>query len=144
MSAPLVKMLSTSRNIRVQEYHCRAARGAPAFTETHGEFTLALVKKGSFGYSTEGRRHELVAGAIMFGSAGREYVCSHDHSSGDVCLSCAFSPALLDDLAGKKADRVWRLGALPPREEMMVLGAGHASFEELALELAGRVIELVC
>jgi AraC family transcriptional regulator len=144
MTAPIVEVLHTSTNIRVHEYHCRAHRGSPAFTEMHGDFTLALVKKGSFGYRTEGRRHELVAGALMFGATGREYVCSHEHASGDVCLSFAFSRALLDDLAGAKIEDVWRVGALPPHEQIMVLGARDGAFDELALELAGRVIELIC
>ncbi len=108
----------------------------------HEAYSLALVRKGSFGYSTEGRTHDLVAGSVLIGRPGQEYVCTHEHVVGDVCLSFEFAPEVLEGIGGRASFEVWRRGALPPLERIMVLGVvPDCAPEEIALELAARVVE---
>jgi AraC-like DNA-binding protein len=107
-------------SLSVLDYRCCVRPGDTPFVETHRGFTLAYVRKGSFGCRTRGRSFELVAGSLLVGHPGDEYVCTHDHAHGDECLSFALVPALVDDLGGSRES--WRAGALPPLAELMVLG----------------------
>jgi AraC-like DNA-binding protein len=131
----------------VVDYRCGVAPGTAPFPEVHETFAVAYVRKGSFGYRCAGRDAELVAGAMLVGHPGAEYVCTHDHVHGDECLSFHFAPALAEELAGGK----WRAGAAPPLSELVVLGelaqsaamgASAAGLDELGLALAARYFRL--
>jgi AraC-like DNA-binding protein len=61
-----------------------------------------------------------VAGSILVGFPGDEYVCTHDHACGDECLSFFLEPELVDTIGGRT--EAWRVGAAPPLPELMVLG----------------------
>jgi AraC family transcriptional regulator len=102
------------------------------------------VRKGSFACHTRGRVHELVAGSLMVGYPGDEYLCTHEHHAcGDECLSFQFSPELVDSLGKSDA---WRAGGVPPLAELMVLGelAGTSDWglDEVGLSLASRFVEM--
>src|SRR5947209_8069014 len=63
---------------------------------------------------------ELVAGSILVGHPGNEYMCSHEHHvCGDECLSFQFSPEIVEPFRAAKA---WRVGALRPLASLVVLG----------------------
>ncbi|MBV9395786.1 MAG: helix-turn-helix transcriptional regulator [Methylobacteriaceae bacterium] len=109
-----------SSDMSVADYRCTLGPGDQSFPEVHKSFSLAYVRKGSFGCHTQGRQFELVAGSILIGRPGDEYVCSHDHHvCGDECLSFQFAPDLADALGATKA---WRAGALPPLAPLIVVG----------------------
>jgi AraC-like DNA-binding protein len=137
-------------SLSVVDYRCEARPGDPAVPERHEDFILAYVRRGSFGYRVEGEEHELVAGAILVGRPAAEYACSHDHhAEADECLSIELAPALVDRLGPA---RDWRIGALPPLPELMVLGElaqaaaagdGDIALEEAGLLLAGRCVALM-
>ncbi len=135
--------------LTVTDYRCEAGPHVAPFVEQHAGFDLAYVRKGSFGYRARGAAFELVAGSILVGHPGDEYVCTHDHIVGDECLSFRFSPALVESLGGH-AD-LWRAGSLPPLPELMVLGelaqnvAAHGSdvgLDEAGMALAARFVEI--
>jgi len=139
-----------SDTLRVIDYRCDAGPHAEPFVEQHGGFDLAYVRKGSFGYRSRGTTHELVAGAILVGHPGDEFVCTHDHVVGDECLSFQLSPEAVESLGGD-ADQ-WRTGGVPPRAELMVLGelaqataagASDLGLDEAGLVLAARFVALV-
>lgn len=106
-------------SMQVVDYRCRARVGDRPFAEIHGAHSLSYVRTGSFGYRVRGRQFELVAGSLLVGCAGDEYVCSHDHVCGDECLSFQLAPAAADELGGRP---LWMVGALPPLPEIVVLG----------------------
>jgi AraC-like DNA-binding protein len=107
-------------SITVSDFRCSAAPGDAPFVERHRCHSISFVRKGSFGYRARGRFHELVAGSVLIGHPGDEYVCSHDHVCGDECLSFFLSPELVEAI-GDRTD-VWRSGCAPPLPELMVLG----------------------
>src|SRR3979411_1349327 len=114
-------VLLRTGSISVYDYRCTAGPDSKPFVEQHHCHSIAYVRKGSFGCIKRGRSFELVAGSILVGHPGDEYVCTHEHHiCGDECLSFAFAPELVDSLGGK-AD-VWRTGCAPPLPELMVLG----------------------
>ncbi len=136
--------------VSVFDYRCTAGMADAPAVEQHGGFDIAYVRTGTFGYRARGRSFELVAGSVLVGHPGDEYVCTHDHACGDECLSFQLSPSVvetMDDRAG-----TWRVGAVPPVPELMVLGElaqatvegrSDVDLDELGLLLAARVLDVV-
>ncbi|KLN57968.1 helix-turn-helix transcriptional regulator [Variovorax paradoxus] len=137
--------------IRVSSYRCDAGPGARPFTEMHSDYSVSYVRKGSFGYRARGNAYELVAGSVLVGCPGDEYVCTHDHHMcGDECLAFHLSPGFVDLIGGDR--RIWRTGGLPPLPELMVLGElaqvaaegqSDAGLDELGMWFASRFVEVV-
>jgi AraC family transcriptional regulator len=127
-------------------YSCPAGPAPRPFVEWHDAFSISYVRRGSFGYRSLGQESELVAGVVLVGYPGDEFVCTHDHhAGGDECLCFRLSPELADMLVGQAALR--GITHLPPLPETMVLGElAHASangrsdvaLEEIALMLTAR------
>ena len=106
--------------ISVVDYRCDSGPGDRPFPEQHRVFSLSYVRSGSFGYGVRGRQFEMVAGSVLLGFPGDEFVCTHEHTCGDECLSFHLEPEVADTVDG--ADKVWKRGALPPLPQIMVLG----------------------
>src|ERR1700694_3974327 len=107
-------------SISVSEFRCSAAPGDKPFVEQWASHSISYVRKGSFGCHSRGRFFELVAGSILVGHPGDEFMCTHDHVCGDECLSFFVNPELVE-MIGDRTD-VWQIGAVPPLPELMVLG----------------------
>jgi AraC-like DNA-binding protein len=146
---PAVTLLE-SDSLRVLDYVCTARVGDRPFPEQHGNFSISYVRRGSFGYRTLGKSFELVAGSVMVGHVGDEYVCTHEHACGDECLSFQLHTGALDDLGAKPG--VFRAGALPPMPELVVVGElGQAAatgrsdvgLDEICMLMAARLLEVV-
>jgi AraC family transcriptional regulator len=120
--------------LSVVDYRCSAGPADTPFTELHNGYSVSYVRKGSFGCRMRGASYELVAGSVLIGHPGDEYLCTHDHTAGgDECLSFALAPELVESLGG--ARKIWRTGGLPPLPELVVLG-------ELAQATAERRTDL--
>ncbi len=96
----------------------------------------------------------MAPGAMLLGSAGRSFECSHDHGDGDRCLSFQFDEdwfARVADEAGASRPSFER-NSLPPLRSLAAVtmravaavenGSASAAgtFEEIALELAGGAL----
>jgi AraC family transcriptional regulator len=150
-ASPRARVLVRRNLVSVIDYRCAAGPDDRPFVEHHEAFSISYVRKGSFGYRLGRRSFELVAGSILVGRQGDEYMCTHEHVSGDECLSFQLAPALVDSIGG--GDGVWRVGCLPPTAELMVLGElAQAAAEgrtvcgpdpaEVGILLAGRFVEI--
>ena len=137
-------------SISVSDFRCSAGPDDKPFVEQYRCHSVSYVRKGSFGCRCRGRFFELVAGSILVGHPGDEYVCTHDHVCGDECLSFFLGPELVDAI-GDRAE-VWRVGATPPLPELMVLGElaqsaaegrSEVGLDEVGTLLASRFVELV-
>jgi AraC-like DNA-binding protein len=106
--------------ISVVDFRCDAGPGDRPFPERHEAFSLAYVRRGTFGYRVRGREFEMVAGSMLLGFPGDEFVCSHDHACGDECLSFRLTPEAAATV--DSSDKMWKHGALPPLAQLMVLG----------------------
>jgi AraC family transcriptional regulator len=132
------------------DYRCSVRPEDAPFTETHEGFSISYVRKGTFGYRARGNVSDLVAGSIIIGHPGLEYMCTHGHHAcGDECLSFQLAGELAETLGD---DAVWQAGCLPPMPELMVFGelaqAGaegrsDLGLDELGLLLAARFAEVV-
>ncbi|MGL6061127.1 MAG: AraC family transcriptional regulator [Bradyrhizobium sp.] len=137
------------KNISVTEFRCTAGPGDKPFAEAFPVHSISYVRSGSFGCHCRGRFHELVAGSMLVGFPGDEYVCTHDHGVGDECLSFFLAAELVDAIGD---ERLWQVGALPPLPELMVLaelaqtaadGSSDVGLDEIGHLLAGRFVEAV-
>jgi AraC-like DNA-binding protein len=138
--------------LAVVDCRCGAGPHDVPFVEQHESFTLAYVRRGSFGCRTLGRSFELVAGSMFVGCPGLEYMCTHEHhAGGDECLSLHLEPELAHELCGTAA--AWRVGAMAPLSELMVLaelmqaaadGATDIGLDEAGLMLAARFGQTAC
>lgn len=136
--------------ISVVDFRCVAGPGDPAFPELHQAFSLSYVRHGTFGYQVRGRQFEMVAGAVLIGFPGDEFICTHDHACGDECLSFRLTPEVAETVG--TSEKVWKRGALPPLAQIMVLGelaqaaatgASGVGVDEVGMLLAVRLAELV-
>ena len=142
--------LLTRPSISVSDFRCDADPGDQPFAEVHRCHSISYVRKGSFGLRCRGKSHELVAGSVMIGHPGDEYLCSHEHVCGDECLSFFLGPELMETV-GDSAD-VWQVGCAPPLPELMVLGElaqaaadgnSDIGLDEIGQLLASRFVEVV-
>lgn len=142
-----VRIVFSTADLRVAEYRCERGPADVPFTETHERFSAAFVRKGSFGYSHRGRDFDLVAGSILLGHPGDEYVCTHEHHAcGDACLSFKLSAAYAELVGGSRD--MWQAGSLAPHSDIMVLGAlaeavadgrSDLGFDEIGLMFAAGI-----
>jgi AraC-like DNA-binding protein len=109
----------SSDGLSVVEYLCDSGPGDTPYAECHHTFTLSFVRAGGFGYRHRGRTFDLVAGSILVGHEGDEYVCTHEHVHGDDCLSFEFSAELLDG-SGPRTPR--SVAVVPPASQLMIVG----------------------
>lgn len=135
-----------SGQVSVLDYRCTAQPGDKAFVELHDTYSLSYVRTGSFGYRSAGKAFELVAGSLVVGRPGEEYVCTHDHVHGDECLSFRIAPSLIEAASSSPsacgASR-WRCGA-PPRDgrelhdpERAAIARHDCDVESVAFEASG-------
>jgi len=113
--------LFRNERLSVYDYRCEFGPRDKPFLETHSRYSLAYVRSGSFGCQARGQSHNLVAGSLLVGYPGDEYMCTHDHHAcGDECLSFQLSPEFVDELGSR--DAAWQVGSMPPLAELVVLG----------------------
>jgi AraC-like DNA-binding protein len=136
--------------ISVSDFRCSAGPDDKPFVEQFEGHSISYVRKGSFGCRTRGRSFELVAGSILVGHPGDEYLCSHDHCCGDECLSFFLSEELVEAIGDRT--EAWRVGAAPPLPELMVLGElaqatadgrNDVGLDEIGQLFANRFVEVV-
>lgn len=135
--------------ISVIDFRCRHDGSEAPFVECHTDHAVSYVRRGTFGYHARGASYELVAGSVLIGNPGDEYVCTHDHGRGDECLSFHLTPEAADGIGAGAA--VWRTGSLPPLPELMVVaelaqaaadGRSDVGLDEVGLWFASRFVEL--
>jgi AraC-like DNA-binding protein len=144
------KTLLERKRISVSDFRCTAVSGEKPFAEQYACHSISYVRKGSFGCHCRGRFHELVAGSILVGHPGDEYICTHDHVFGDECLSFFLDQELVEAI-GDIRD-IWQVGSVPPLPELMVLGElaqtaatgnSNVGLDEVGHLLASRFVDVV-
>jgi AraC family transcriptional regulator len=143
--------LLENASLSVVDYRCTARPGDAPFAETHAHYTLAYVRRGSFGAITRGKRHELVPGSLFVGHPGDEYTCLHEHhDDGDECLSFQLADDVVDVIDSRSS--LWRVAAVPPVPQLVMLselgsaavdGASSIALDEIGMLLAARFSDVV-
>ena len=93
----------------------------------------------------------LAPGALMLGNHRQCFVCGHEHSMGDRCVSFHFTPEFMEGIVASVPDArrlAFTMPSLPPLSGLLPLAAAaeaardvgdDTEFEEVALRLAGAV-----
>jgi AraC family transcriptional regulator len=146
-----IATLVNTSSLSVADYRCDAGPHDRPYPEAHSAHSISYVRRGSFGYHYRGQAFELVAGSLLVGHPGDEFMCTHDHHQcGDECLSVSLEPALVDQLGGHAG--VWRIGSIPPTPKLTALwelaqaaslDSGGVAVDEVGLVLAAQFVEIV-
>jgi AraC family transcriptional regulator len=129
--------------ISVIDYRCTALPSDKPFTEQHASYSVSFVRNGSFGFHQRGKSFELVAGSVMVGHRGDEFMCTHEHHQcGDQCLSFHLTEEAASELCS--SHKTWRVGAIAPLPQLMVLGetaqAAALGKSDIALDEIGTLL----
>ncbi len=104
--------------------HWRGRATKPFAEAVPRPFDLLRRARAALAATAAARFSELVAGSVLIGHPGDEYVCTHDH----VCRRRV--PVVLPGARAGGSDRrsadAWQVGAVPPLPELMVLGRAGA------------------
>jgi AraC family transcriptional regulator len=145
--------ITSGHGWRVKDVVCTSGPEDSPIEERNDYVSIAVVVAGSFKYRSARGSVVLSPGSLLLGGADESFECSHEHVSGDRCVSFNYEPEFFErlaaDSAGKRASlkfpvhRLPELPSLTPLTTEAQLGLHlprSVNFEELALELAGRVL----
>jgi len=139
-----------STSVSVIDYRCEAGPDDAPFIEQHDSFSLAYVRRGTFGCRARGRAFDFVSGSILVGYPGDEYACTHEHRGGDECLSFHLAPALVEEIGYRP--EIWRSVCVPPLPGLMVLGElaqaaaegnSETGLDEVGMLMVARFVAIV-
>jgi AraC-like DNA-binding protein len=137
----------------VEDLVCTCGPRDRAFEEQHQEASIAVVVAGSFQYRS-GKACELMTpGTVLLGNAGQWFACGHEHGNGDRCVSFHYSPEYFERIAavagvrklefgGLRIPAVREVSGLVARVYRGIAGLSQMNWEELAVELGARALEL--
>lgn len=147
---------------RVRDVVCTSGPHDRPFEEQHDAHAVAVVLGGSFQYHTAAGHALMTPGSLLVGRAGDAFTCSHEHASGDRCLSFEYSPEFFDSIRSvaarprsRSARSAFRSLRIPPQRELSPLisrafsrldsGSCNTAevWEEIAITLAGRTLEFL-
>ncbi len=144
-------ILAAGNGWSVSDVACTAGPGDRPYEERHGAACIAVVTAGTFVYRSSRGTALLNPGAVLLGNPGSPFECSHEHGTGDRCLSFHLAPAYLESIASEvpgvrstafAAARLppsWRLMPLLAQAEAAREASDGQAFEELAVRLAAAV-----
>src|SRR5579885_220772 len=144
------RILASGAGWRVVDVICTSGPEDRPFEERYWSVAISLVLSGAFVYRGKHAAVLMSKGAFLLGNAGQSYECSHQHGEGDRCLSFQCAPEFFADVARDAGaggaflgcDRVPPLRQTSPAVARAIAAIETAdSFEEIALEVAGSVIE---
>jgi AraC family transcriptional regulator len=151
----MATLLLRGGSTAVFDYRCGLGPTDKPFVELHDGFSVSYVRKGSFGYHARGASFELVAGSILVGYPGDEYMCTHEHGCGDECLSFVLAPSLVETIDAEIAmgrPDIWRTGCVSPLPQLVVMGelaqaaaegTSAIGLDEIGISFAARFVEIV-
>jgi len=136
---------------RALEIVCSAGPQDRPYQERHAWSSISLVRSGTFAYRSDHGTALMSPGAMVLGTFGKSFECSHEHGGGDRCLSFQFTCERFDAVAGDvgarragfEHDRIPPLHALAPLCARALNAVGKSSaLEEVALELASAALQM--
>jgi AraC-like DNA-binding protein len=140
------KILASGDGWEAGDVVCTAGPHDRPYEELHGDWSIAVVIGGSFKYHSNRGDAVMSPGALLLGNCGEYFQCSHEHATGDRCLSFRYTPEFFDQ-CGLSAFRVPRIPALPQlapwvaMAQLALQAPEKVSFDELACGLIGLAVE---
>lgn len=139
----------------VDDVVCTAGPADRPFEEQHSAVSIGIVVAGSFQYRSAAGRELMTPGSMLLGNPGQCFECDHEHAAGDHCIAFRYAPdffaQVAADAGATRPDRLFQVTRLPPRRELTALVArasagvsvaAEVPWEEIAIQLATRTIQL--
>jgi AraC family transcriptional regulator len=155
---PRTHTLASGYDWSVTDVVCEAGPHDRPFEEQHTWSSIAVVVGGTFQYRSSTGEGLMVPGSLLLGNARDEFVCAHEHGTGDRCVAFHYSPEFLARLGDDLGVGTGRFDAprLPPARALAPFvaaaatliangqagAAGPLACEALSLQLAARVTGL--
>lgn len=130
---------------------CTAGPKDRAFEEQHSQLSIAVVLSGTFQYQTSTGRELMTPGSLLLGNPRESFQCSHEHGTGDRCISFHFSEEFCDrsEIPSRqrfRSPRIPALRALSPvvANATRLLGSviDNGLFQETALQVLSRATQV--
>jgi AraC family transcriptional regulator len=155
LGGTMPRVIASGDRWSVADVVCTSGPQDRPFEEQHAQYTIAIILAGTFRYRSSFGREVMTPGSLLLGNHGHCFECGHEHGEGDRCVAFRYAPDYFERLAadvGAHGRRVeFTVSRLPPlrvlsplvaRAGVGVLDAVGVPWEELAVGLASRSIEL--
>jgi len=148
-TAPAVRPIASGDGWSVSEFLCSAGPGDRPLEERHDGFSIAAVIQGCFTYRSGKEASLLYPGALLLGNSRSCFVCGHEHSVGDRCISFNFREDAFEEIASAWRAKNFSRPMLPASHELTPLlaavedldrSASALRAEELAVAVAETTI----
>ncbi|HLH03641.1 MAG TPA: AraC family transcriptional regulator [Bryobacteraceae bacterium] len=145
------RILAEGDGWSVSDIVCSSGPRDRPFEERHSDYSIALVRAGTFQYRSARGKELMTPGSLLLGSAGQCFECGHEHSTGDHCLSFAYRPQHFERLAhdaggsGHAAFPVLRIPPVRPLSALLArcqAACDACAWEVLSLDLAALVVPI--
>jgi AraC family transcriptional regulator len=124
------RLLATGNGWSVADVVCTCGPDDRPYEEQHREFAVAFVISGMFEQHSAHGRTLMTPGAVMLGSPGTCFACSHAHARGDRCVSFWYSTEYFERMLADMPAcglRGFAVDALPPLRETSTLSTRAAA-----------------
>ena len=141
------KILASGEGWQAVDVVCGAGPRDRPYEEQHNGWSIAVVIRGSFQYHSSRGDAVMSPGALLLGNRGEYFECSHEHTTGDRCLSFQYTPEFFGR-CGLPAFGIPRIPALPQlapwiaMAQIAIQSTEKAKFDDLACGLIGAVGEV--
>jgi AraC family transcriptional regulator len=149
------RVLASGPGWRVADVVCTSGPHERSFEEQHEAVCISAVTEGVFQYRGTQGMAVLAPGALLLGNHRHCFVCGHEHSTGDRCVSFHFTPQFMESIVAsvpgaRQLD--FTVPSLPPLPELLPIAAAAEAarnegdgteLEELAMRVAGAVSMLL-
>jgi AraC family transcriptional regulator len=149
-TSPQARTIARGAGWSVSEVVCKLGPADHPYEERHSSVSIAIVAAGSFQYRSQSSRELMTPGSLLLGSAGQYFECSHEHGTGDRCISFSYAPEFLDRLGIEppfrhlRGPRLRALSPLVARAFAALDRRADTAWEELVIELGARTAQLDC
>ena len=139
----------------VADVLCTSRPEDQPFEEKHDRYAIAVVVAGTFLYRSPTGRGVMTPGSLLLGNTGHCFECGHEHGEGDRCVSFWYGTDYFERLAADAGVRgrragftvshlppLWSLSPLVTRAWAGAMDTHNMPWEELAIALAARSLEL--
>jgi AraC family transcriptional regulator len=153
--SPAARVVAKGEGWLVEDVVCTSGPGDRVYEEQHSHVRVAIVAAGTFQYRADCRsgiaRALMTPGSVLLAAHGQCFECSHDHGTGDRCLSFGYTPEYFESLTGDVSKHGRRVVQLPPVRDLSrliaracagVTGDADVAWEELSIELGARAVDL--
>ena len=152
---PAAQVVARGDGWVVEDVVCTSGPDDRVYEEQHSHVRVAVVAAGTFQYRADCQsgtvRTLMTPGSVLLAAHGQCFECSHDHGTGDRCLSFGYTPEYFESLTGDAGRHGRRVVRLPPLRDLSplvaracagVTGDADVAWEELSIELGARVVDL--